>query len=59
VLLALCATGIISPFYITDILMGVLAAVFAVRCLKTRKFIPSGLLLLLTVVVLAVLLAGR
>lgn len=59
VLLALCATGLIHPLYITEIILGVLAGVFCVRYLKTSKFMPSGLLLLFTVVVLAVLLADR
>lgn len=59
VLLALCATGIIAPFYITDIILGVLAVVFCARYLKTSKFMPSGLLLLFSVVVLAVLLVDR
>ena len=58
-LLALCATGVIHPFYITDILVGVLAVVFCVRYLKTSKFMPSGLMLLFSVVVLAVLLVDR
>ena len=58
-LLALCATGIIHPFWIADILVGVLAVVFVVRYLKTSKFMPSGLILLLSVVVLAVLLVDR
>lgn len=59
VLLALCATGLIQPFYIADIILGVLAVVFCVRYLKSSKFMPSGLLLLFTAVVLAVLLADR
>jgi len=59
-LLALCATGVIHPFYITEIILGVLAGVFCARYLKTSKFMPSGLLLLFSIVVLAVLLvAGR
>jgi uncharacterized membrane protein (UPF0136 family) len=58
-LLALCATGIIHPFYITDIILAVLSGVFCVRYLKTSKFMPSGLLLLFSVVVLAVLLVDR
>jgi uncharacterized membrane protein (UPF0136 family) len=58
-LLALCATGIIAPFYNADILLGVLAVVFVVRYLKTSKFMPSGLILVFTVVVLAVLLTVR
>ena len=58
-LLALCAIGVISPFWIADILVGVLAAVFMVRYLKSSKFMPSGLMLLFSVVVLAVLLVDR
>jgi uncharacterized membrane protein (UPF0136 family) len=58
-LLALCATGIIHPFYITDIILGILCVVFCVRYLKTSKFMPSGLLLLFSVVVLGVLLVDR
>ena len=57
-LLALCATGIISPFYITEIIVGVLAVVFCARYLKTSKFMPSGLMLLFSVVVLGVLLVA-
>jgi uncharacterized membrane protein (UPF0136 family) len=58
-LLALCATGVIRPFWITDILVGILAIVFVVRFIKTSKFMPSGLILLFSVVVLAVLLLVR
>jgi len=58
-LLALCATGIIHPFFITDIILGVLAVVFCIRYLKTSKFMPSGLILLFSVVVLGVLLVDR
>ncbi len=58
-LLALCATGIIHPFYITDIILAVLSVVFCVRYLKTSKFTPSGLMLLFSVVVLGVLLVDR
>ena len=58
-LLALCAIGVIHPFYIADILVAVLAVVFGVRYLKTSKFIPAGLMLLFTVVVLATLLVDR
>ena len=58
-LLSLCATGIIHPFYIADILLGVLAVVLCARYLKSSKFMPSGLMLLFSVVVLAVLLVDR
>jgi uncharacterized membrane protein (UPF0136 family) len=56
VLLALCATGVIRPFYIADILVGLLLLVFGIRFAKGRKFMPSGLMLGLSAAVLAALL---
>jgi uncharacterized membrane protein (UPF0136 family) len=58
-LLALCATAVIKPFYIADILVGLLLVVFGVRFAKGRKFMPSGLMLGLSLAVLAVLLLAR
>jgi uncharacterized membrane protein (UPF0136 family) len=55
-LLALCALGIIRPFYVADVLVGLLVVVFGMRFAKGRKFMPSGLMLGLSAVVLAVLL---
>lgn len=54
--LALVALGIIKPFYIADILVGVLALVFAMRFAKGKKFMPSGLMVSVSVIVLAALL---
>src|SRR5947209_16120575 len=48
--------GLFSPSTgraIADIVMAVLLVVFAVRLAKSQKFIPSGLLLVLTVIALA------
>jgi len=59
VLLALCALGIITPFYIADILVGLLLVVFGIRLAKGRKFMPSGLMLALSAAMLAVLLFVR
>jgi uncharacterized membrane protein (UPF0136 family) len=56
VLLALCALGIIHPFYIADYLVGLLMVVFGIRFCKGRKFMPSGLMLALSAAMLAVLL---
>jgi uncharacterized membrane protein (UPF0136 family) len=58
-LLALCVAGVITPFYIADILVGLLAVVFGVRFAKTSKFMPAGLMLALSVAELAVLLFVR
>jgi uncharacterized membrane protein (UPF0136 family) len=55
-LLALCATAVIRPFYIADILVGLLLVVFGIRFAKGRKFMPSGLMLGLSAAVLAALL---
>jgi uncharacterized membrane protein (UPF0136 family) len=56
VLLALCALAIIRPFWIANVLIALLLVVFGVRFAKGRKFMPSGLMLALSAIVLAVLL---
>ena len=40
---------------LSNVVMAVLLVVFAIRLAKTKRFLPSGFLLLLTVVVLALL----
>jgi uncharacterized membrane protein (UPF0136 family) len=57
--LALCALNVIPLYPIAPILIGLLALVFGVRFAKGRKFMPSGLMLLLSVIVLAALLLLR
>jgi uncharacterized membrane protein (UPF0136 family) len=52
VVLALFAAGAIPWPRGADIVLGLLIVVFVVRCIKTRKFMPSGLLLALTAVAL-------
>jgi uncharacterized membrane protein (UPF0136 family) len=57
-LLILTHIGIFEPSFgrqLADIIMVVLLVVFAMRLAKSKKFIPSGLMLVLTVVVLAML----
>lgn len=54
--LILCALGILKPFYIADIVVGVLALVFVIRFAKGKKFMPSGLMLILSIICLAALL---
>lgn len=56
VLLALCNLAILRPFYIADILVGLLLIVFGMRFAKGKKFMPSGLMLGLSAAVLAALL---
>ena len=52
-LLSLCAAGIVFQYYVADILLAVLLVVFGLRLAKTRKFMPAGLMLVITLVVLA------
>jgi uncharacterized membrane protein (UPF0136 family) len=53
VALALCATGLL-PLSWCPWLLGLLLVVFAIRTVKTRKFVPAGLMFALTAVTLAV-----
>ena len=52
-LLVLCALGIIFKTYVADILLAALLVVFALRLAKTKKFMPAGMMLAVTVIVLA------
>jgi uncharacterized membrane protein (UPF0136 family) len=52
-LLALCALNLIFRPYVADILLAALLVVFGLRLSKTRKFMPAGLMLVLTIAVLA------
>ena len=57
-LLVLTRIGIFEPSFgrkLSDIIMVVLLVVFAIRLTKSKKFIPSGLMLALTGVVLVLL----
>lgn len=51
-LLALCATGKVFYPHIADILLAVLMVVFAMRLAKTRKFMPAGMMLAITLLAL-------
>lgn len=52
-LLILCALRIIFQPYVADILLAALLVVFAMRLAKTKKFMPAGMMLAATLVVLA------
>ena len=50
--------GIFAPSFsrdLSDVVMAALIVVFAIRLAKSKKFMPSGLLLILTALVLALL----
>ncbi|MGA9451356.1 MAG: TMEM14 family protein [Verrucomicrobiia bacterium] len=54
--LVLTQTGIFEPrvaHQLVNILMAVLLVVFALRLAKTKKFMPSGLMLVVTIAALA------
>lgn len=51
--LSLFAAGVIAVPYAIDILLAVLLIVFAMRLAKTKKFMPAGLMSVLTLVTLA------
>jgi uncharacterized membrane protein (UPF0136 family) len=51
--LSLCAAGIIFQRYVADILLVALIVVFTVRLLKTKKFMPAGMMMIITIITLA------
>jgi uncharacterized membrane protein (UPF0136 family) len=57
--LILCALRVIPLYPVAPVLLALLALVFGARFAKGRKFMPSGLMLSLSVLVLALLLLLR
>jgi len=53
-ILILCALDIIFKAYVADIVMAVLLVVFTMRLAKTKKFMPAGLMLVITILALAI-----
>jgi len=51
--LILCAIGVIFQPHVADIILAVLLVFFAVRLTKSKKFMPNGLMLVLTIAALA------
>ncbi|MEI6779597.1 MAG: TMEM14 family protein [Verrucomicrobiota bacterium] len=51
--LSLCAAGIIFQPYVADVLLAALLVVFGMRLAKTKKFMPAGLMLAVTILALA------
>ena len=51
--LSLCAAGIIFQPYVADILLAALLVVSAMRLIKTKKFMPAGIMLVITLLTLA------
>jgi uncharacterized membrane protein (UPF0136 family) len=53
-ILILCALDIVFKRYVADIVMVVLLIVFTLRLTKTKKFMPAGLMLVVTVAALVI-----
>ena len=51
-LLSLCAAGIVFQPYMADVLLAALLIVFGMRLMKTKRFMPSGMMLILTLAAL-------
>jgi uncharacterized membrane protein (UPF0136 family) len=52
-LLALCAVPVVFQPYRANVFMALVLLVFGWRLAKTKKFVPSGMMLVLTLVALA------
>lgn len=52
-ILALCALRIVFQPYMADVVMVALLIVFSIRLAKTKKFMPSGMMLVVTAIALA------
>ena len=50
--LILCAIGVIFQRYVADIVLAILLVFFAHRLTKSKKFMPNGLMVVLTLVTL-------
>lgn len=53
VALSLCATGVLNVTHLADLLMLALLVVFGLRFAKTKKFMPAGMMAVVTIVALA------
>ncbi|HTI97746.1 MAG TPA: TMEM14 family protein [Dongiaceae bacterium] len=53
IILILCALNLIFYPYVADIVIVLLIVVFTMRLAKTKKFMPSGMMLLVSIVALA------
>jgi uncharacterized membrane protein (UPF0136 family) len=51
--LTLCAVGIVFQPHVADIILAVLLVFFGFRLTQSKRFIPNGLMLVLTIAALA------
>jgi uncharacterized membrane protein (UPF0136 family) len=52
-ILSLCAAGVIFQPYMVEIILAVLLVFFGWRLTKSKKFMPNGLMVILTIATLA------
>ncbi len=50
--LALCAAGVVFQHNMADVFLALLLVVFGIRLAKTKKFMPAGMMLVLTLLAL-------
>ncbi len=50
--LTLCALGVIFKPYVADIVLAILLVFFGMRFAKTKKYMPSGMMLVVTLAAL-------
>ena len=51
--LALCAMNLVFQAYVADLLLVALLVIFGLRLAKTRKFMPAGMMVVVTLAALA------
>ena len=51
--LTLCAIGVIFQPHVADVILAVLLVFFGLRLYKSKKFMPNGMMLILTLATLA------
>jgi uncharacterized membrane protein (UPF0136 family) len=52
--LVLCAAGILQPEWIADVILGFLAVFFGMRFVKSKKFMPAGMMAFLSIAALVI-----
>src|SRR3954466_13761077 len=59
IILALVALGKITPAYIAEIVVGIVLVVFIARFARTKKIMPAGMMMVVSIVVLILLFAAK
>jgi uncharacterized membrane protein (UPF0136 family) len=59
VILALVALGKITPAYIAEIVVALVLVVFVARFIRTKKIMPAGMMMVVSLIVLILLLTAK